>query len=265
MGLSMLLNEYAKTKDVSVRDRAARLCIQNWMSTGGYLFGISLSLMELSEYLGIESTIIQDQMRSNMLNTKLWSKDGEVDELVANLIGTSLAWALEDRMEASGQLNLLKASQGGVYSPFISSEVNKALDIKQKSLNNFSGLVKNLTGGGSINIFNNNQQSQEQVGIGLEEALNIISGELKHVSRGEEVEYIETTYDLEQLPEVVARNQTGIDTSKEGLTLNRAEIMQTVDNYKGAIKVSEEEHHAMRREWEQRLDTEEDDPEIASY
>ena len=85
------------------------------------------------------------------------------------------------------------------------------------------------------------------------------------INKTEEAKYLESQYDMSALPEVVATKQQGVDTSKEGLTLNKTEINAITDDYKGTIEVSSKEHHELRREIEQRIDPYEEDPELDIY
>ena len=92
-------------------------------------------------------------MRDSILNSKIWDMD-KSDDLMQGLMSMQVAWAMEDRMEACQQVNLLKASQNGKYTPFISAEVNKALKLKLETSTSLQSLVRGMTGGGSTNIFN---------------------------------------------------------------------------------------------------------------
>ena len=76
---------------------------------------------------------------------------------------------------------------------------------------------------------------------------------------------MEDRYDIKSLPEVVATKQEGVDTSKEGLNLNKAELMQITDDYKGAMGSFSKEHHELRREIEMNIDPDEEDPELYTY
>ena len=64
---------------------------------------------------------------------------------------------------------------------------------------------------------------------------------------------------------MVATKQQGVDTYKEGLTLNKTDINAITDDYKGSIELSSKEHHELRREIEQRIDPYEEDPELDIY
>lgn len=210
-------------------------------------------------------------MRDQFLATKLWDKDKQ-EELINSLIGQQVIWAMEDRMEVENQLGILKRSQGDKYTPFVTSELNKVIGMKMTSTQGMFSILKSLSGGGSINIFNNNQQ-QTNNGISMDQALELIQRENAQIAEtvekeqnqlyGHEVKYIEATHDdLSNIPEVVATEQRGVDVSKEGLGLSQSELSQIADNYKGAIAAFDGDHHEMRREIEMQIDPDEEDPEI---
>ena len=74
----------------------------------------------------------------------------------------SISMAMEDRMEAASQVEILKRSQGDHYVPFISAELRQALDLKMKAGAQLSSMIKNIMGG-TTNVFNINNQSSAGV------------------------------------------------------------------------------------------------------
>lgn len=270
LGVTGLLFEYTKTKDPETLGKAQSLYIQQWIMYGGYVCGTSLSMMELAGFLNIPIERIQLQMKENLLGSKMWDTDTDKQkELVGQLFGLQLSWALEDRVEISGQVDILKRSQNGHYVPFISGEVTKALDLKQKSSNNINAIIRNLSGGSgsNINIFNQQNNVPINNGLTVDQAIRIIGeSQREMIGRPQELNYIEAHYDINDLPEVVANKQTGIDTSKEGLNMNTQELMGITSNYKGAIESFDSvDHHEMRREFELRIDDTAIDPEMDNY
>lgn len=216
---------------------------------------------------GIDIEYVRVFMRDRLLSSRIWDKDKQ-EELLNALLGEQLAWALEDRMEISHQLQILRDSQGGKYTPFISSEVNKTLKLKLESSTSLQSIIRNLTGGNTTNIFNQfNQQNNlnAENTISIEEARTIVLESQKVLTKTEEAKLLEDKYDINSLPEVVATKQEGVDTSKEGLNLNKKELNQITDNYKAAMEISSKEHHELRREIEMRIDTDSYDPEMDRY
>lgn len=274
LGTTQMMYEYHKTGDASLLENIQHLLIQQWLINNGQLCGRSLSADKLCEFLRCDPSIIRLQMRDSLLvNSKIWDKDKQ-EELMNALIGQQLMWAMEDRMDASQQLEVLKRSQGDKYTPFVTSEVNRVLGLKQTSLNGLGQIFRSMSGGGSINIFNKVENNNTQASIGIDEALQLIREENRRLPVTKEMEgslyphelsYIEATKDFSALPEVQADKQIGIDSSKEGLDLKNDALKAIVDDYKGAIEESDETHHTIRREIELKIDRTAYDPELNIY
>ena len=265
LGVTHMMAEFHKDKDPNTLAAIQQYLIQQWLLTNGRLCGRAFNITELSAFIKCDPEMIRIQMRDQFLNTKLWNK--EVQEgLMESLIGQHISWAIEDRMEVENQVSILRESQGRHYTPFVTAELNKAIGMKLSSTNTLGGIIKNLSGGGSINIFNQtNNQENNIIGITVEKAVEIIQEESKTLAAPQQVQYIEAHYPVEEFPEVVASKQMGMDTSKEGLNIGMAELAQVADNYKGTLKNFDEEHHQIRREVELGVDLEAEDPELDIY
>lgn len=268
LGITQGMAEYHDTKNPQLLANIQAFLIQQWLLSNGKLCGRIFDCNSLSKFLCCSPSVIQNHMRDQVFNNKMWDKSRQ-SEMVEALVGQQLLWAMEDRMEINHQVQVLREAQGDRYMPFISAELNKALGLKLSSSNGLQSLVKGLTGGGSVNIFaqfnqqNNNQEAQ---GVTLETAITLIQDEnAKIISKDKELQYIEANYGIDELPEVVATKQLGIDTSKEGLTLNNATLNSITDNYKGVLKEVDGDHHDIRRELEMNIDIEEVDPELDIY
>lgn len=265
MGITQLMNEYHKTNDNKLLDMVQTFMIQQWIVNNGRICGNSFSVLELSKFLLCEPERVRKRMMEMLIETNLWDKEKQ-DKLMDSLIGQNLMWLLEDRMEVEGQLGLLKKSQGDKYTPFVTSEVNKTLSLKLNTSSNLQSFIRALSGGNSyVNIFNNQVNQTQNNTITYDDALKIIQEEnTKFLNSDKELKYIEDNYDIEDLPEVVATKQLGIDTTKEGLTLSNSEINQTIDTYYKELEDGET-HHNTRREIELQIDKEAIDPEIDIY
>lgn len=268
MGVTQAMVEYHKDKSPELLYKIQTFCIQQWLLSNGKLCGRLLDCNTLSKFLLCDPSMIQNHMRDQVLNNKMWDRNNQ-EMMVQSLVGQQLLWALEDRMEINHQVQVLREAQGDRYMPFISAELNKALGLKLSSSNSLQSLVRGLSGGGSVNIFQQfNQQNNtiENEAVTIEDALTIIQEEnSKMLDKSKEIQYIEASYPIEDFPEVVATKQIGVDTSKEGLTLNRSELNQVVDNYNGVLKDFEHEHHEIRREIEYAVDLDSPDPELDIY
>ena len=269
MGTTAMAAEYQKSQNLEDLQKVYNYIINHWLMGNGMLCGIMYDINTFSTKTGIDINYIRVFMRDRLLQSKLWDKERQ-EEMLQALLGEQVAWALEDRMEISHQVNILRESQGGHYTPFISAELNKALKMKLDSSTSLQSIIRTFMGGGTTNIFNqfgdtqNNQLNQNQ-GISIEEARKIILESQKIMDKPQEAKLLADHYDLSSLPEVVATKQEGIDTTKEGLTLNTAEMRQITDDYKGAMELSSREHHELRREIEANIDLEDPDPEMDIY
>ena len=270
MGLTQMSLEYQKTKSQEALTQIYNYLVNNWYINTGLICGTHYDINTLASKYQIPRAFVSNFMMDTVCNSRIWDKEKQ-EQLMEGLIGEQLTWALEDRMEIVNQVNLLKISQQGKYTPFITSELNKALKLRLESSTSLQQLVRSLSGGSSsINIFNqfnqqNNNTVEEAQYITIEEAREIIQQQNNLKNKSEEIKYLESQYDIEALPEVVATKQSGVDVSKEGLTLNKAAINAITDNYKGSIENSSKEHHELRREIEQRIDPYEEDPELDIY
>lgn len=269
MGTTAMAAEYQKSQNLEDLQKVYNYIINHWLMGNGMLCGIMYDINTFSTKTGIDINYIRVFMRDRLLQSKLWDKERQ-EEMLQALLGEQVAWALEDRMEISHQVNILRESQGGHYTPFISAELNKALKMKLDSSTSLQSIIRTFMGGGTTNIFNqfgdtqNNQLNQNQ-GISIEEARKIILESQRVMDKPQEAKLLADHYDLSSLPEVVATKQEGIDTTKEGLTLNTAEMRQITDDYKGAMELSSREHHELRREIEANIDLEDPDPEMDIY
>lgn len=268
LGVTQLMSEYHREKDPNLLAKVQQYLIQQWLLTNGKVCGKVYNIPELSAFIKCDPEMIRIQMRDQFLNTKLWNK--EVQEgLMESLIGQHIAWAMEDRMEVDNQVGILRASQGLHYTPFVTAELNKAISMKLSSTNTLGGIIKNLAGGGSINIFNqSNHQENTIIGVSVEKAIEIIQEESKQLEAPQQIQYIDNHYEVdnvEEFPEVVAVKQVSMDTSKEGLNIGMANLAQIADNYKGTLKEFDNEHHQIRREVELGVDLELEDPELDIY
>jgi hypothetical protein len=268
LGTTAMILEYQKSGNPEDLIKVQNYLINQWLLGNGVLCGVTYDINSFSNRLGIDTEYVRIFMRDRLLSSKIWDRDKQ-EELLQALMGEQLAWALEDRMEISHQLQILRDSQGGKYTPFISAEVNKTLKLKLESSTSLQSIIRNLTGGNTTNIFNQFNQ-QNNLGapvdtISIEEARTIVLESQKVLSKPEEAKLLEEKYDINSLPEVVATKQEGVDTSKEGLNLNKKELNQITDNYKAAMEVSSKEHHELRREIEMRIDPDEEDPEMDRY
>lgn len=265
LGITQLALQ-ANAGDDEALKNLTKFVIHTWIVNNGKLWSRVYSVNELSDFLKCEPSIIQMQMKQTFLDNGLFDRN-KMDEIADSLMGACIGWVLEDRMEISQQVQILRDSQGGRYAPFITAEVNKAIGLKQQSTTSLQSLVRAVSGGGTVNIFNqqnnqfNNTGESEPV-LTRDIAMSMIQKELADKGGIKELEYVENQYDFKELPVVVATKQEGNRGDKEGLTLKKAELDSVTGDYQGALKAFEEDHHQIRREIEEGIDYEEIDPEL---
>lgn len=268
LGMTQALHEYHKTSDPELLDKIQSFFIQYWVMNNGIICGKQLNLFELSQFLMCDQERIRLHMRDQVLSTKLFDKDRQ-EEIINSLIGQQIVWAMEDRMAIDGQVRILQASQGNKYTPFVTSEVNRALGMKIQTTGTLTNILKSLQGGGSINIFNQNNVNNQQNNLTLEEAVAIVCEEnAKTLDKPKELKYIEERYDVdnpEVFPSIVANQMDTSDRENGILQLDTRHLDQVTDNYKGVLEEFENEHHDIRREIELQIDPNSDDPEMTIY
>lgn len=265
LGMTQAMAAYRKDPTPEFLDKIHSLFIQYWITNSGMLCGRIMSAVELADFLKTDPERIRMQMRDSLLSTKLWDRDKQ-EELINSMIGQQITWALEDRMAIEGQAKILQRSQGQKYVPFVTAEVNKVLGLKMQSTANLQGILRSLQGGGSINIFNQNSNTQENVGITLDKAIEVIIEENKKLDKPvTNAKFIEEHYDTSEFPVVVATQQQGVDTSKEMISISQEDMDQISGDYKGILGSFEDEHHEIRREIELNIDRDAEDPESLIY
>lgn len=265
LGITQLALQ-ANAGDDEALKNLTKFVIHTWIVNNGKLWSRVYSVNELADFLKCEPSIIQMQMKQTFLDNGLFDRN-KMDEIADSLMGACIGWALEDRMEISQQLQILRDSQRGRYAPFVTAEVNKAIGLKQQSTTSLQSLVRAVSGGGTVNIFNqqNNQFNNgapEEKTLTRDEAMEMIQRELADRGGIKEIEYVENQYDFKELPVVVATKQDGNRGDKEGLTLKNGELDSVTGDYHGALKVFDEDHHQIRREIEEGIAYEEVDPEL---
>lgn len=267
-----MLVEYHKTASPELKEvkrkQIIAYVVNQWIVHNGLLCETIFNPSSLAAYLGCELEEINDVMRDKLLSNRIWEK-GRQEEILNSITGMSISMAMEDRIEAAAQVEILKKSQGSHYVPFISAELRQTMDLKMKAGAQISSMIKNIMGG-TTNIFNiNNQNPEDEANresfLSRDEALRIIQEEQQALSSNEKnAKFIEEHYDLGELPEVCARGQE-IDATKEGLDVMKTELMQITDNYKLHRESPEDvDFHEVRRSLELNID-EEEDPELDSY
>lgn len=265
VGTTALAIQYQQNKSKENQEALYNYIIHNWILSNGKFGNIPMDINTLARTLGITIEYIQLYMRDHILTSKIWQPEIQQD-LINGLLGQQLAWALEDRMEVMQQVDILKSSQNGHYTPFISAELNKALKLRLETSASLQQVIRTFTGGSTTNIFNLSQQNNVQQNnyISREEAMELITENSGYLEdKSDQAKYLEQAYDLKQLPSVIANEDSDNDGST--FNVNRQELDEITQDYKGAIESSSKARHEMRREIEMRIDPNAEDPEFDTY
>lgn len=183
MGLTYLCKTIEDNKeDTKLRDRLTKkahfLLINHFLTNGMKLNNYQVSLQEYlhlyqitsKEYHLIQREIIRRTTGIGDLTDTNQIKDG----LMARLM-EALFWALGDKHQVTSQLQLLLASQGDTYKPFISSEVNKLLKTNIDATKGLADIAKALIPNTGLTINNNNSSSTNNVTV--ERAVQLLEAE----------------------------------------------------------------------------------------
>ena len=223
MGLTELSLRYQQSPNTENKQLLIKHLIKHWITNNFNLNNQHLSIDQLSYITNIDThTIIQEINRQSKGLMDLTDKES-LGNTVRALLSLSIRHALTDRGLIAQQLSILKASQGNGYKAFISGEVNKTLDLLMKSSQNILHTTKALmpSGGTSINIFNHTETTTQNYIDGAQATQMIkASGQIPLKEDPERLQGLKAAYNLEGLPEVDARYQTGDHAQKEGLGLS---------------------------------------------
>jgi len=260
-----MMIQYHQSGDQPILEKVRNYLLGQWSMGNGMICGVHYSIAQLASYLGVDPETIKVYMRDKVLNSRVWDKEQQ-EKILMGLLGEQLVWAMEDRMDIASQVQILQEAQGNKYVPYLTAELNKALKLRLDSSSSIQNIVRNMSGGGSTNIFNQIINSgntvQQQQYITFEEAREMIENRQSE-NITEEAKLLETKYDIKSLPEVVAYEQ-GIKAT-DGSKLNNNELNAITDSYKETLVESPKLHHEMRREIEENIDPESEDPELDQY
>lgn len=190
----------------------------------------TLSLESFSNYTNIPISLIQNTMYDKAkIQYGLLTKDGQ-EEIYGALFSMLSNWGLNDRIAALTHANTLVAEQNGQYVPYLSSEVTRALANAQSTTVNMINMARNFFGNqGSGFTINNVQNNLENATVTnnvltTEKALQLIETKapIKRLAEDKDtMDNLYQDYELSSMPELDARLQTGMDTSKEGLNFGK--------------------------------------------
>lgn len=253
-GLTLAMQEYHKSNNPSILEGIQTKLIQIWIVSNGVLMGTFYTYIELANFLEVNPEVVRNKMKTSMLDSKLFSPETQAD-IINSLIGQQITWILEDKMSIDNQVQILRKAQGNDYRPYVTSELNKALSLKNGISLSLTSLIKQLTQKDSNIIINQNNVVQQ---VTIDDVLNIVQQEndklLKESNKDTEIKYIEDRYHIDELPEVNATKQKIGNKENERIPLPEVSLLDSL-----------EDPHEIRREKMLNIDTNSEDPETIIY
>lgn len=248
-------NLFNKTNDNTYYEKLYELTIHHYIRNNFSYCGIFMNIETFSRFINIEQTKIMGYIQSYGKAMAMVNKEIIGGDLSRALTNFSLNWVLEDRSAIQQQLTILTAEQQNSYKPFLTGEVNRTLKLSMESTMNAMQLLRSLGGGIApmLNGDNANDGTPQEDYITVDKAVRLFKENgftpLSHNEAQREQLYLE--YNIENLVEVNALMQTGIDTSREGLQLNDVTKLDKQ-------KVLKSDKHTDRRAHEVGIDLDED-------
>lgn len=235
-GLTELAPNYKDNKE-----HIDRHIISHYINTGFTYCGYPMDINTFSQVTQIEPETITQAMIDHGSSTFNLLDEGAKGEHLRALFGMALKNSLDDRSRALQQYSVLAAAQGHDYVPFVSSEVNKALKLTMESTQGMLQVIRALAGGDTTNILiqNNNTNQVQANYLTTEKALKLMEKQKDDqallLDEGRRESLVDE-YNLNEMPEVQANKQQGIDVDREGLGFDK---IATVSE--GLIKVEDDE------------------------
>ena len=114
LGITQLALQ-ANAGDDEALKNLTKFIVHTWIVNNGKLWSRVYSVNELADFLKCEPAIIQMQMKQTFLDNGLFDRN-KMDEIADSLMGACIGWALEDRMEISQQLQILRDSHRSIHN-----------------------------------------------------------------------------------------------------------------------------------------------------
>ena len=238
-GTTYLSYKYNQTKD---KQMLINHVISHYLNHNMTICMKPISITNLAISLKIPEEEIYKAISDKMSQLQFIIDPDNIQETFRVLLTASTKNALGNNALVQQQIALLLQSQGGTYKPFISGEVNQAIKTSIMANSQYLEILKTLSGPTQVNILNNHNHNQEDDALDIMKALKMIKESMPDSNKALEDVYIDN--ELSDAPEVNAKLQTGIDTSKEGLNIKDLTKVEKID-------------HGNRRAIEEGIDIEE--------
>jgi len=127
LGMTHLSMQYQKTKSQEDRDKVLRYFMQQYVMDGLHYQGQSMNLQQLSHTIQVPLSELYPYMSEGARAISGLVSADNLGGTLETLAALSIQATMDNYGKAKNQHDLLAAAQGGVYKPFISAEVNKAM------------------------------------------------------------------------------------------------------------------------------------------
>jgi len=220
--------EIASIHNKEQTDNSIKQCIDHiihhYIDTGFTYCGTSLSIEEFASLTGIPASEIHQAIILHGKDTLFRADPKDAGEALRALVGIAINGALGDKALAAKQYSIMAQAQGNSYRPFISSEVTKALKLGQDATMNILNITKSLAGNGGLQILIQNGAQANTADrkdlMTTESALELLeqaSQKAPLLENKEDREALFQEHNVASMPEVNARKQQGLDTTRESL------------------------------------------------
>lgn len=203
-------NDPQKTK--KTLNYLKQLIVEQWTMDNNELHGKLYTIKDLSIYLNLPISITMKIMNNCLVRVSnlFGGNNGErMGEVARAQIFRLLFCGSESHSLIAKQTNILMASQGDGYKPFISGEVNRSLANMIQSNRAMADLVKLMMPSNTGQLTINNNLNQTAKYVNTEQAVNLIRENTKSM-----IEDTSLLPILEGVPNISARTQ---DLSKIGI------------------------------------------------
>tara|TARA_R110001599_G_scaffold15757_3_gene65388 strand:+ start:1242 stop:2024 length:783 start_codon:yes stop_codon:yes gene_type:complete len=191
--------------------------IRQYILQGHTLNGKALNMYQLGDWLGLTVKKLFKVMAKQ--TQELSGITGNADSIrdMLTLMGTlTIQNTLQTRAKVNTQTELLTEAQGDGYKPFISAEVNKALQLAVNSDKSMADLLKAFMGPSTLVNINQTHVEGDQIEGDKVEYLTI-NRAVSLVTDGHDpfeassIKALEAEHITDMVPEVRAVNQEGVD------------------------------------------------------
>lgn len=151
-------------KQEELRNKRATMIIGQYVANGMYYNGVQIPIDQMASYLNIHVTELLMRMNKEFSRIGRFFDGDEGRQLARVSIFGALKGVLETQSKAKSQTHILMADQGQRYVPFLSGELNRAIQNELNSYKPLLDILKLMSDNPATNIFiqNNNPVTQNQ-------------------------------------------------------------------------------------------------------